>query len=209
MLEEQQGNDMLGLLEDRIEQSINLIHRLRQDKSVLEEEVDRLQDEIDGFVFDPNTFLFTSANRLGKSDRRGVEVSFNADVLENLDLSAGYTYTDSTERTSLGDKFDEVRRPKNMFSINLNYVPSTRTNINLNVSYNGSQEDMIFPPFPQPSARVRLDGYTLVSFAVTYRLNSVIRLVGRIENLLDENYEDVVGFTTPGVGAYFGIRVGQ
>ena len=46
MLEGQQENDMLGLLEDRIEQSINLIHRLRQDKSVLEEEVDRLQDEI-------------------------------------------------------------------------------------------------------------------------------------------------------------------
>ncbi len=46
MLEEQQGNDMLGLLEDRIEQSINLIHRLRQDKSALEEEVNRLQDEI-------------------------------------------------------------------------------------------------------------------------------------------------------------------
>ena len=46
MLEEQQGNDMLGLLEDRIEQSINLIHRLRQDKSALEEEVGRLQDEI-------------------------------------------------------------------------------------------------------------------------------------------------------------------
>jgi peptidoglycan hydrolase CwlO-like protein len=46
VLEEQQGNDMLGLLEDRIEQSINLIHRLRQDKSALEEEVDRLQDEI-------------------------------------------------------------------------------------------------------------------------------------------------------------------
>lgn len=46
MLEEQQGNDMLGLLEDRIEQSINLIHRLRQDKSALEEKVDRLQDEI-------------------------------------------------------------------------------------------------------------------------------------------------------------------
>ena len=49
MLEEQQGNDMLGLLEDRIEQSINLIHRLRQDKSVLEEEVDRLQDETNLF----------------------------------------------------------------------------------------------------------------------------------------------------------------
>ena len=46
MFEGQQENDMLGLLEDRIEQSINLVHRLRQDKSVLEEEVGRLQDEI-------------------------------------------------------------------------------------------------------------------------------------------------------------------
>ena len=170
---------------------------------------DRLQDEIDGFVFDPNTFLFTSANRLGKSDRRGVEVSFDANVLENIDLSVGYTYTDSTERTSLGEKFDEVRRPKNMFSINFNYAPSVRTNINLNVSYNGSQEDIIYPPFPQPSERVRLDEYKLVSLAGTYRLSSAVRLVGRIENLLDENYEDVVGFSTPGVGAYFGIRVGQ
>ena len=33
MLEVQEENDMLGLLEDRIEQSINLIHRLRQDKT--------------------------------------------------------------------------------------------------------------------------------------------------------------------------------
>ena len=46
MFEGQQENDMLGLLEDRIEQSINLVHRLRQDKSALEEEVNRLQDEI-------------------------------------------------------------------------------------------------------------------------------------------------------------------
>ena len=46
MLEVQEENDMLGLLEDRIEQSINLIHRLRQDKTSLEEEVGRLRDEI-------------------------------------------------------------------------------------------------------------------------------------------------------------------
>ena len=46
MVEGQQEYDMLGLLENRIEQSINLIHRLRQDKAVLEEEVRRLQDEI-------------------------------------------------------------------------------------------------------------------------------------------------------------------
>ncbi len=169
----------------------------------------QLQDEIAGFVFDPDMLLFTVANRPGKSDRQGLEVSLAAEILDNFDFLASYTYIDSTELTSLGDELDEVRRPEDMFAINLNYALSARANINLNVSYNGSQEDMIFPPFPQPSARVRLDGYTLVNLAATYRLNSGIRLVGRIENLLDENYEDVVGFTAPGVGAYFGIRVGK
>jgi vitamin B12 transporter len=170
---------------------------------------EQLEDEIDGFVFDPSTFLFTSANRPGTSDRAGLELSLRADLAENLDLSASYTYTDSTELASLGEEVDEVRRPEDMLALNLHYVPTSRIGINLNVSYTGSQEDIIFPPFPQPSARVQLEGYTLVNIAATFRLTSTLQLVGRIENLLDEEYEDVVGFSTPGIGAYFGVRVGR
>ena len=113
----------------------------------------------------------------------------------------------STERQALGDEVEETRRPKNMFSLGLNFAPGTRANINLNVSYNGSQDDVAFPPWPQPPERVRLDGYTLVALAASYQLTPTVQLIGRIENLLDEDYEDVVGFNTPGVGAYFGVRV--
>ena len=95
-----------------------------------------------------------------------------------------------------------------MLAVNLNFSPRPRATINVNVSYSGGQDDIFFPPFPLPSERVRLDGYTLVDLAVSYRLTPTIQLVGRIENILDENYEDVVGFNTPGVGAYFGVRVG-
>ncbi|MGI9259323.1 MAG: TonB-dependent receptor plug domain-containing protein [Gammaproteobacteria bacterium] len=168
---------------------------------------EQLEDEIDGFVFDPASSFFTAANRPGESERSGVELRFNAELSSSIDLSANYTYLDSTERQSLGEEVDETRRPKNMFSLGLNYAPGTRTNINLNVSYNGSQDDVAFPPWPQPPERVRLDGYTLVGLAASYQLTPAVQLIGRIENLLDEDYEDVVGFNTPGVGAYFGVRV--
>ncbi|TDJ47972.1 MAG: TonB-dependent receptor [Gammaproteobacteria bacterium] len=169
---------------------------------------EQLEDEIDGFVFDPGTFLFTAANRPGKSRRQGIELQFTASPGDHLDLSASYTYTDSTELASLGDEVDELRRPTNMLAVNLNFSPWPRANFNLNVSYNGSQDDIFFPPFPLPSERVGLDSYTLVDLAATYRLTPTVQLIGRIENLLDENYEDVVGFSTPGVGAYFGVRIG-
>ena len=169
---------------------------------------ERLEDEIDGFVFDTETFLFTAANRPGKSRRQGIELQLTASPHDKLDLAASYTYTDSTELASLGAEVDELRRPKNMLAVNLNFSPRPRATINLNVSYNGDQDDIFFPPFPLPSERVRLDSYTLVDIAVSYRLTPTIQLVGRIENILDENYEDVVGFNTPGVGAYLGVRVG-
>ena len=168
---------------------------------------EQLEDEIDGFVFDPDTFLFTVANRPGRSQRQGFELSLDATLRNDLDLSASYTYTDSTERASLGNEVDEVRRPKNMLAVNLNFTPRPRTNINLNISYSGSQVDVLFPPFPLSPERVHLDGYTLVGLAASFRLTPSVQLIGRIENLLDENYEDVVGYSTQGVGAYLGVQV--
>ena len=169
---------------------------------------ERLQDEVDGFVFDPSTSVFTAANRPGESQRRGVELRLTASPRDSVDLAASYTYTDATELASVGNEVDELRRPKNMLAVNLKLTPGPRAEINFNVSYNGSQDDIFFPPFPQPPERVRLGSYTLVDLAASYRLTPTVQLVGRIENLLDENYEDVVGFNTPGVGAYIGVRVG-
>ncbi len=35
-----------------------------------------------------------------------------------------------------------------------------------------------------------------------------IQLFARVENLLDEDYEDVLGFNTAGTSGYLGVRVG-
>ena len=166
-----------------------------------------LEDEIDGFVFDPDTFLFTAANKEGKSQRQGVELEFSSEVAQGLILLANYTYTDATEENAAGMEVEEVRRPRHMGSLSMNYVFSQdRGNINLNVNYNGSQLDNLFPPPFFAPVSIKLDSFTLVDLGASWKLNQHFEIFGRVTNLLDEDYEEIVGFSRPGRGVYAGIR---
>ena len=80
-----------------------------------------------------------------------------------------------------------------------------RPRVNLNVSYTGSQTDQNFGTFPAET--VKLDAYTLVNLAGRFNLTDMISINGRVENLFDENYRNVFGFATQGIGAYVGVRV--
>jgi len=167
---------------------------------------EQLRNEINGFVFDPGSLQFTAANETAKSYRDGLEVTASAQPSERLSVTASVTLLDSTQDDGLGQQSAEIRRPEHMAALRVNYSPSERANINLNLSYNGTQYDTFFPPFPQPFERVELSSYRLVTLAGSWRLTNRIELFGRIENLLDEDYEDVFGFATPGVAAYVGLR---
>jgi len=78
--------------------------------------------------------------------------------------------------------------------------------VNLNLSYVGDRTDVFFAP-PTFDETVNLDSYYLASVAVSYRATEQVRVYARVENLLDDNYEDVYGYSTPGRGAYAGIRL--
>ena len=41
-----------------------------------------------------------------------------------------------------------------------------------------------------------------------YQYNNQIKILGKIENLLDQDYEDVFGFNTPGRSVYLGLQLG-
>ncbi|HSG64854.1 MAG TPA: TonB-dependent receptor [Gammaproteobacteria bacterium] len=167
---------------------------------------EELEDEIDGFVFDPTMNQFTAINLSGTSHRRGLELGVSGELTPALSLSAAYTRIDSTEPGSSGEQTREIRRPERVASLNLSYAATPRLDVNLGLDYNGAQLDTFFPPFPAPPGIVKLSGYALVSLAARFRLSGRLELFGRIENLLDEKYEDVYGFATPGVAAYIGLR---
>ncbi|MDZ7684667.1 MAG: TonB-dependent receptor [Gammaproteobacteria bacterium] len=176
--------------------------RLRVSASYFES---RLIDEINGFVFDAASGGFTAENVDGKSDRRGVEVDASWQATDTVSLDASYTWLDATE-PSMNGELEEVRRPGNTASLRANF-DLARVNLNIGAQYNGSQIDTFFPPFPEPSQRVKLDAYTLVDVSLRYQLSDAINLHARVENALDETYEEVFGFRSSGFGAFAGIEV--
>jgi vitamin B12 transporter len=166
-----------------------------------------LKDEIDGFVFDPETFLFTAVNRPGTSHRQGLELVLEGALSPKLWLNASYTYTDATEFSVLGGEGPEVRRPEHVGSLNLNQTfGEGRGNLNLDVNYNGAQIDNFFPPPEFAQVQVELDHFVLVDLAASWSLTPWLEITGRVTNLLDEEYEEILGFVGPGRGVFAGLR---
>ncbi len=167
----------------------------------------QLEDEIDGFVFDPSTFLFTAANKSGDSERQGLELTASGQWLEAFTFNASYTYLDSSETTSLDERVREARRPRHMASLNTNYrFADERGNLNLNINYNGAQLDNFFAPPLYLSEQVELEGFTVVGLAGSWKLTDDLELTARVSNLLDEDYEEILGFARPGRAVYAGLR---
>ena len=161
-----------------------------------------LENEIDGFVYDPATFAYTSSNINGTSERKGAELSAVGNISESMSLSAAYTYTDSTG----DDAIREVRRPRHIASLNLGWQAAHNLHLNTNIQFTGEQTDVYFPPFPEPSQVVGLSNHTLLNINLNYSATEKLEMYLKLENALNDNYEEVFGYQTLGFGASLGLR---
>ena len=167
-----------------------------------------LEDEINGFVFDPDTFLFTAKNVEGSSIRKGVEASATFRPAESLSFGGAYTYTDSRENDASGAGMRELRRPRHSGSLNTTYrFLDRRANLTLVADYVSASLDRIFPPWPALPEVVELDSHWLLDLTASYDFGRNATAYVRANNLLDEDYEQVYGYQTPGRSAYVGIRL--
>ncbi len=145
----------------------------------------------------------TAVNLQGESKIDGIELSARAALTDRLALRGQYTFTDGQD----SNRVRLVRRPKHLASTTLSYsFLGGRAAVDLGADYNGEQTDFQFSNFFATRRVTVLNDYTLVSLAGTYRLTDRIELVARIENLLDEKYENVRGFEGSGIGAFVGLR---
>lgn len=161
----------------------------------------RLKGEI-FTTFPAPDFIATPANRDTLSKQQGVELSAKAQLNDQITFDAAYSWLDAKE-----DGVEEVRRPGNIASAALNWTaPDDAANATLIVRYNGATNDVAFTDPSFIPVIERLDSYTLVNFNAEVRLTERLRLFGRVENLLDETYEQVFSFVSPGRSAAIGIR---
>lgn len=145
----------------------------------------------------------TAINLDGVSRSNGVELGLTLTPIENLSIQASYSYMKT--RDANGDEL--VRRPANLASLYVDYrFLQQKANVNLGLVYNGKQADWYFPPWPAAREDVTLGAYTLLTIGGSYRLFDQVELYARVENALDQSYEEVYGYGTAGVAAYGGLR---
>ena len=145
----------------------------------------------------------SSSNRTTESKQHGIEFSASARPMKQLRFDLAYTWLHARENSAV-----EVRRPRSVASFNTTLMSKDeRFSGTVTVRYNGEQRDVAFtnPSFvPVP---VVLKEYILVNLNADYKLTESVSLFARVENLLDENYEEVFSYATQGRAAYGGVRV--
>ena len=94
----------------------------------------------------------------------------------------------------------------NKISVNGRYQVG-KALFNADVTWVGDRDAVSFATDANGNAINTLDSYTLVNLAGHYDLTERLQLYCRIDNLLDEDYEEAWSFATPGVSAYAGIKV--
>ncbi len=155
------------------------------------------------FGFDNN---FRAIN-IDKAVTNGIEFYCNSNLYYNLSINVNYTYTNTKDESvgSTDNGLPLLRIPKNKFGININYSITKRANLNAELISVGSRDDKDFNSYPV--ARVSLGKYNVVNLAASYLMTNQLKVFGRVENLFNTYYEEILGYATPGLSAYLGIKL--
>lgn len=165
-------------------------------------------DELIIAVFDPASGGFQNIN-IDRAQASGVEVSIAARASNRFGLRANYTYTDSEAQGQpagfgLAPGSGLLRRPKHKGNLEFDYqLPKGRGNLSLASIFVGDRLDLD----PNTFQTIRAESYTRVDLSGRYALTELMEVYGRAENLLDEEYEDVLGFGTAGRSGNIGIKL--
>ena len=163
----------------------------------------RLHDEIiTAFGPAPN-YLSRPENLVGASMRTGWELSADADVSQQLSLSAHFTWLDSTDAN--GQR--EVRRPGQSGAVNAHLAfAGGRGKASLAWVYNGRMQDNEFI-YATPATRAEIKAVSLVNVGMSFALSDTATVFLRGHNLLDKEYEQVLGYRAPGITGSMGVIV--
>lgn len=151
-------------------------------------------DITDLILFDLATFTLEN---IGQARTHGVEVVGNWLLPSSTVISASYTRTDTLD-VELDSPL--VRRPRDKGSLGIyRRFYDQRAFAGLNALLVGPRTD-------SRDGQVRLDSYTVVNLAGYYDVTQRTRLFLRLDNLFNEHYEEITGYSTAGFAAMAGLR---
>lgn len=150
-------------------------------------------------------FVTSMPQNIGSARSKGVEAAVEVRPTDGLTLKGTYTFT---EPINLETGQPLLRRPKHVGSATAIYQFWGRYSVAATALLVGKRPDVD----PVTFATVTNGGYAKVDLAASAVLAeawgplSTLRLTAKVENLLDERYDDVLGFPALGLTYLVGIE---
>ena len=130
---------------------------------------------------------------------KGFELIGDVNPWDPLTLSGSVTYADS----NIEGTDEELRnRPKWFGGFSVEFRPDRSLSMVLDAVFTGKVNDSSIP-----TGDVVLDSYTSLDFTATWTPSPNVRVFLAVENLLNAEYEQYVGFPAPGISPRAGLRL--
>jgi vitamin B12 transporter len=153
-----------------------------------------------GFFFDPETFDSYYVNIEGENQVRGIETTINYTISSKLRVSGNYSFTDIPE---------ELNRliPKHKGNVAVDFNANERTLFSINYQYVDGRRDAFFDGGTFATTDVFLGSYQLLNGLVKYEvLKNRWIVFGAVNNILNEEFEETIGYNTRGRNVQLGFN---
>jgi len=134
----------------------------------------------------------------GTSRSKGLELDGSFSLSNSIRFLANYTYNDTKRPNGL----QRLRRPKTIFNFGINYLDPTEK-LRLNAFYRASRDSID----EQLGSTLALTDFGVLDFSASYQLSLNFEIFARIENALNEKYQEIIGYIAPKRSSYLGFRL--
>ncbi|MEM1434647.1 MAG: TonB-dependent receptor [Pseudomonadota bacterium] len=162
----------------------SLDNRVQLSATVFQQDTENLID----FDFAIGGYL-----NIAEVESTGIELAGAVALSDALSLSLDYAFIDAED--GAGNQL--VRLPEQTGDLSLTYEATDRFSAAVLVRYNGSEEN---------TNGTTLDSWVRVDLTGRFAVTDGVEVYGRIENLFDEEYQQILGYGTPGIAGTHGIR---
>ena len=157
------------------------------------------RNEVNAIIYDNTSYSYGNSS----SDANGLEVNTKVDITSFLSMNASYTHIN---RNKLEDFNDYIPANKFVGGIDITLY----NNAFLNFTYRNVGERTIFDrygSFGSAGEDVILENYQVLDFMTNYKLlGETVTLFAAVTNILNEDYDDIFGYSTRGRNYKVGVR---
>lgn len=150
---------------------------------------------------DLGSFVFQYNNIDESFTASGIEFTADYKFSNNLKLSANATYTKVEDDLNL-------RIPELKINAKLDYHLNEATFMSLSYQFNDDRKDAFFNSTTFESEEVNLKSYGLLDFYISHKIiKNKMTLFANVTNILNEDYQELFGYTTKGRNLTIGFNL--